>query len=66
MLCYVIHSLVDYSHSTVFFLLFLIFQFIVAGGVYMYTNFHGCDGGRLYFDGAAMIAMNGEVRRIVY
>ena len=31
------------------------------GGVYMYSNLKGCDGGRLYFDGASSITMNGEV-----
>ncbi|CBZ53892.1 putative glutamine-dependent NAD(+) synthetase protein [Neospora caninum Liverpool] len=30
------------------------------GGVYMYSNQIGCDGGRLYFDGSAMICVNGE------
>ena len=32
-----------------------------GGGVYLYANQQGCDGGRLYFDGCAMIVMNGEV-----
>lgn len=31
------------------------------GGIYMYANQQGCDGGRLYFDGCALIAVNGEV-----
>lgn len=31
------------------------------GGLYMYANQQGCDGGRLYFDGAAIIVMNGIV-----
>ncbi len=31
------------------------------GGVYLYANQQGCDGGRLYFDGCALIAVNGEV-----
>lgn len=31
-----------------------------AGGVYMYANQQGCDGGRLYFDGCAMIIVNGD------
>uniref|UniRef100_A0A383W8A4 Glutamine-dependent NAD(+) synthetase n=1 Tax=Tetradesmus obliquus TaxID=3088 RepID=A0A383W8A4_TETOB len=30
-----------------------------AGGVYMYANQQGCDGGRLYYDGCACIAVNG-------
>lgn len=29
------------------------------GGVYMYSNFKGGDGGRMYFDGSSMIFMNG-------
>lgn len=32
-----------------------------GGGVYVYANQQGCDGGRLYFDGCALIAVNGEV-----
>ena len=32
-----------------------------SGGVYLYANQQGCDGGRLYFDGCAMIAVNGEI-----
>lgn len=31
------------------------------GGVYLYANQRGCDGGRLYYDGGAMIVVNGEV-----
>jgi len=32
-----------------------------CGGVYLYANQRGCDGGRLYFDGCAMIVCNGKV-----
>jgi len=32
-----------------------------AGGVYLYANQRGCDGGRLYYDGAACVAMNGSL-----
>jgi len=32
-----------------------------AGGVYLYANQKGCDGGRLYFDGCAMALVNGEL-----
>ena len=32
-----------------------------AGGVYMYANHQGCDGERVYYDGGAMIALNGEI-----
>jgi NAD+ synthase (glutamine-hydrolysing) len=32
-----------------------------GGGVYLYANQQGCDGGRLYFDGCALIAINGQV-----
>ncbi|MFT7587593.1 MAG: NAD+ synthase (glutamine-hydrolyzing), partial [Cellvibrionaceae bacterium] len=31
------------------------------GGVYLYANQQGCDGGRLYFDGCALIAVNGKI-----
>jgi NAD+ synthase (glutamine-hydrolysing) len=31
------------------------------GGVYVYSNLKGCDGGRIYFDGASSISMNGVV-----
>jgi NAD+ synthase (glutamine-hydrolysing) len=32
-----------------------------SGGVYLYANQKGCDGERLYFDGSAMIIVNGDV-----
>lgn len=32
-----------------------------CGGVYLYANQRGCDGDRLYYDGSAMIVMNGQV-----
>ena len=32
-----------------------------CGGLYLYANQRGCDGGRLYFDGCAMIVCNGKV-----
>lgn len=32
-----------------------------GGGIYLYANQQGCDGGRLYFDGAALIAVNDRV-----
>ncbi|DAZ98464.1 TPA: hypothetical protein N0F65_001165 [Lagenidium giganteum] len=31
-----------------------------SGGVYLYANQRGCDGGRLYYDGCAAIVVNGE------
>ncbi|KAG8659018.1 glutamine-dependent NAD(+) synthetase isoform X2 [Manihot esculenta] len=31
------------------------------GGVYMYSNQRGCDGGRLYYDGCSCVLVNGEV-----
>ncbi|KAG8954811.1 glutamine-dependent NAD(+) synthetase [Tulasnella sp. 419] len=31
------------------------------GGVYLYANQQGCDGDRLYYDGCAMIALNGKI-----
>ena len=32
-----------------------------CGGVYLYANQRGCDGGRLYYDGGALIVCNGQV-----
>lgn len=32
-----------------------------AGGVYIYANQQGCDGGRLYYDGCACVAVNGDI-----
>eukprot|EP00922_Rhytidocystis_sp_ex-Travisia-forbesii_P024432 GHVS01035856.1.p1 GENE.GHVS01035856.1~~GHVS01035856.1.p1 ORF type:complete len:880 (+),score=158.92 GHVS01035856.1:53-2692(+) len=32
-----------------------------CGGAYVYSNMRGCDGGRLYFDGNAMVAVNGKL-----
>ncbi len=32
-----------------------------CGGVYLYANQQGCDGDRLYYDGSAMIFVNGEI-----
>jgi NAD+ synthase (glutamine-hydrolysing) len=32
-----------------------------AGGVYLYANQQGCDGGRLYYDGCSAIALNGNI-----
>ena len=29
--------------------------------MYLYANQRGCDGGRLYYDGCACIAVNGEI-----
>ena len=31
-----------------------------CGGVYLYANQRGCDGERLYYDGCAAIAINGQ------
>ncbi|KAF7645160.1 hypothetical protein LDENG_00208730, partial [Lucifuga dentata] len=31
------------------------------GGIYLYANQRGCDGDRLYYDGCAMVAINGDV-----
>ncbi len=31
------------------------------GGVFVYTNLIGCDGGRLYFDGGSFICLNGKI-----
>uniref|UniRef100_A0A672GNW4 Glutamine-dependent NAD(+) synthetase n=1 Tax=Salarias fasciatus TaxID=181472 RepID=A0A672GNW4_SALFA len=32
-----------------------------SGGIYLYANQRGCDGDRVYYDGCAMIAINGDV-----
>ncbi|CAM1508881.1 Fc.00g026200.m01.CDS01 [Cosmosporella sp. VM-42] len=32
-----------------------------CGGIYLYSNQKGCDGDRLYYDGCAMIIVNGDV-----
>lgn len=32
-----------------------------SGGIYLYANQQGCDGDRLYYDGCAMILVNGDV-----
>ncbi|GAB5360407.1 hypothetical protein AAMO2058_000625300 [Amorphochlora amoebiformis] len=32
-----------------------------CGGCYLYANQQGCDGDRLYYDGCALIAVNGDV-----
>eukprot|EP00041_Stephanoeca_diplocostata_P033529 m.1110105 g.1110105 ORF g.1110105 m.1110105 type:complete len:761 (-) comp24356_c0_seq8:2995-5277(-) len=32
-----------------------------VGGVYLYANQQGCDGERVYYDGCAMIVLNGKV-----
>ncbi|WFD42631.1 NAD(+) synthase (glutamine-hydrolyzing) [Malassezia psittaci] len=32
-----------------------------SGGVYLYANQRGCDGDRLYYDGCALIAANGDI-----
>lgn len=32
-----------------------------SGGIYLYANQQGCDGDRLYYDGCALIAVNGAI-----
>ncbi|KAK1258142.1 hypothetical protein QJS04_geneDACA021669 [Acorus gramineus] len=32
-----------------------------CGGVYIYSNHQGCDGGRLYYDGCSCVAINGDI-----
>lgn len=32
-----------------------------VGGIYLYANQQGCDGERVYYDGSALIAVNGEI-----
>ena len=31
------------------------------GGIYLFSNHQGCDGERQYYDGCAMIAINGHI-----
>ncbi|OCT83757.1 glutamine-dependent NAD(+) synthetase [Xenopus laevis] len=31
------------------------------GGIYLLSNMKGCDGDRLYFDGCAMVSVNGDI-----
>ncbi|EFA83148.1 glutamine-dependent NAD+ synthetase [Heterostelium album PN500] len=31
-----------------------------SGGIYLYANQQGCDGGRLYYDGCCMVMINGD------
>jgi NAD+ synthase (glutamine-hydrolysing) len=31
------------------------------GGIYLYANQQGCDGDRLYYDGCALIVVNGSI-----
>lgn len=31
------------------------------GGVFVYSNLVGCDGGRLYFDGGSFVSLNGKL-----
>jgi NAD+ synthase (glutamine-hydrolysing) len=33
----------------------------ICGGIYLYANQQGCDGDRLYYDGCAMIGINGKI-----
>ncbi|XP_071329020.1 glutamine-dependent NAD(+) synthetase-like isoform X2 [Trachinotus anak] len=32
-----------------------------SGGIYLYANHRGCDGDRVYYDGCAMVAINGDI-----
>ncbi|GAA99384.1 uncharacterized protein L969DRAFT_93843 [Mixia osmundae IAM 14324] len=32
-----------------------------VGGIYLYANQQGCDGDRVYYDGCALIAINGQI-----
>ena len=33
-----------------------------TGGIYIYGNQRGCDGDRLYYDGSALIVINGKIK----
>ncbi|XP_068594886.1 glutamine-dependent NAD(+) synthetase-like [Brachionichthys hirsutus] len=32
-----------------------------VGGIYLYSNQRGCDGDRVYYDGCALVAINGDI-----
>ncbi|XP_041662568.1 glutamine-dependent NAD(+) synthetase [Cheilinus undulatus] len=32
-----------------------------SGGIYLYANQRGCDGDRVYYDGCALVAINGDI-----
>ncbi len=34
---------------------------VKSGGVYLYANQQGCDGDRLYYDGCALVVVNGQI-----
>ena len=36
------------------------------GGAYLYSNQRGCDGGRVYYDGACLIVLNGQILKVKY
>lgn len=36
-------------------------MFLQGGGIYLYANQRGCDGDRVYYDGCAMVAINGDI-----
>lgn len=42
-------------------MLVLVFLLIQCGGIYLFSNFIGCDGERTYYDGCSMISMNGKL-----
>lgn len=44
--------------STAFSVFLVLFQ---SGGIYLYANQRGCDGDRVYYDGCAMVAINGDI-----
>ena len=40
----------------------LTFMYVLqCGGIYVFANFIGCDGERVYYDGSIMVAVNGDV-----
>lgn len=36
-------------------------MFLQGGGIYLYANQRGCDGDHVYYDGCAMVAINGDI-----
>ena len=35
-----------------------------TGGIYLYSNCRGCDGGRVYYDGNCIVAENGRIKKM--
>ncbi len=58
---YSFHHFLLHFEAALVLICFTCLMLHIAGGIYLYANQRGCDGGRLYFDGCAMIFMNGKL-----